>query len=108
MRDANNRFSASVESGRWEEFLGMRRGNARKTLWQGYTSSNPHVMIRLVLAPAVSVSDGPRVRRSFHRKYFRETGKAVRTGHSCAAVSHHKPPPRVTGCAGKANRSSLR
>ena len=25
--------------------------------------------------------------------HFRETGKAVRTGHSCAAVSHHRLPP---------------
>ena len=31
----------------------------------------------------------------------KDTGKAVKIGHSCAAVTHHRPPP-ATG-AGKAN-----
>ena len=32
------------------------------------------------------------VRRSFHPS--KAAGKAVRIGHSCAAVTHHNPPPR--------------
>jgi|SRR5581483_4973750 len=34
---------------------------------------------------------------------FEALGKAVKTGHSCAAVTHHRPPPRGRR-AGKANR----
>jgi hypothetical protein len=37
-------------------------------------------------------AQSPFVRRSFHPS--RAAGKAVRIGHSCAAVTHHKPPPR--------------
>src|SRR4051794_3592149 len=49
-------------------------------------------MIRIKLAVGESLSDG--ARRQLFFAHFREAGKAVRTGYSCAAVSHHKPTPR--------------
>src|SRR3954468_6604336 len=35
---------------------------------------------------------------------FRSAGKAVKTGHSCAAVTHHRPASRIRGS--KASRAT--
>jgi hypothetical protein len=43
-------------------------------------------------------------RRSF--AHLRDSGKAVKIGHSCAAVSHHRPITAPDSGAGKANRDS--
>jgi len=47
---------------------------------------------RNMLPSARMTAQSPFVRRSFHPS--RAAGKAVRIGHSCAAVTHHKLPPR--------------
>jgi hypothetical protein len=46
---------------------------------------------------------GRAVSRSFH-EYFQSAGKAVKSGHSCAAVTGYEPAPRPFPGAGKANR----
>src|SRR5476649_964056 len=39
-------------------------------------------------------------------RHLRDSGKAVKIGHSCAAVSHHRPNTAPSEGAGKANRGS--
>src|ERR1019366_6545313 len=40
----------------------------------------------------------------FFAEIFRATGKAVRIGHSCAAVTHHRPPSRASGSTASRDR----
>jgi hypothetical protein len=48
----------------------------------------------IVLAPELPL-DGQWHRQTFFVPISGIPGKAVRTGHSCAAVSHHRPTPRL-------------
>src|ERR1700690_3643561 len=56
----------------------------------------------IVLAWTSAPAGIPNVRCSLAR--FRDSGKAVGIGHSCAAVSHHRPITAPSNGAGKANR----
>jgi hypothetical protein len=65
-------------------------------LFGGYGKDhiNKSVFIDMIVLALQLPLDEECHRQTFFVPYSGNPGKAVRTGHSCAAVSHHRPTPR--------------